>query len=523
MRLTRGYMAVLLIFCGNCLAAQKVLYSAYLNDRNTERFEITGKSGEYYWVQKNKRKNQVELPAMPWRSDKQPTFEIYDSRLNEIATVTAAEITDTTVKQYYIPGERYFDHLILLGGKDKMYLTLDRYAPDGEIIAANKLLDTLSFAESGNSFILLRSEDKTKILLLCFQTITDAPLRLHGILFNEDWQILSAKKYKHPYITQPFVQYEFFNYPVEHFSTSSIKLSNNGDWLMVAPSGRNHNFSLFHFNGGDTTFVYKDIKLPASSSVEDVALSIDNEKQEAMAGILSRFRYSTMKNVQVASYSIQQKKIAFDSSFRFNTLTGAKVKKENLYEESFVAVPGAGFMLLKEYGKDYPKMGREGEENYNAAEGKEILFSNNIANNENEALVKNDDYTKYSTLAGPKGYYKRGDLSLFYFPGTKEDSCWSGIINKEQTTELNSSYLSYAVVPTSGRLFFLYNSYLWRENQYGSTTVLDHKGEEIREDGIVFSKIKNTLQFQKARQISDHEMAVPYSNYGRNGFAIIKF
>jgi len=291
MRLTRGYMAVLLIFCGNCLAAQKVLYSAYLNDRNTERFEITGKSGEYYWVQKNKRKNQVELPAMPWRSDKQPTFEIYDSRLNEIATVTAAEITDTTVKQYYIPGERYFDHLILLGGKDKMYLTLDRYAPDGEIIAANKLLDTLSFAESGNSFILLRSEDKTKILLLCFQTITDAPLRLHGILFNEDWQILSAKKYKHPYITQPFVQYEFFNYPVEHFSTSSIKLSNNGDWLMVAPSGRNHNFSLFHFNGGDTTFVYKDIKLPASSSVEDVALSIDNEKQSHIGKTTQGWRF----------------------------------------------------------------------------------------------------------------------------------------------------------------------------------------------------------------------------------------
>ena len=523
MRLTRGYMAVLLVFCANCLAAQKVLYSSYLNDRNTDRFEITGKSGDYYWVQKNKKKNQVELPAMPWRSDRQPTFEIYDSRLNEIATVTAAEITDATKKEYFIPGEKYFDHLILLSGMEKTYLSLDRYAPDGEIITTARILDTLPFAENGNSFILLRSEDKSKILLLCFQTIPDAPLQLHGILFDENWQILSENKYKHPYITQPFVQYEFFNYPVEHFSTSSIKLSNNGDWMMVAPSGRNHNFSLFHFNGRDSAFVYKDIKLPASSSVEDVALSVDNEKHEAMAGILSRFRYSTLKNVQVAKYSMEQKKIDFDSSFRFNTLVGSKVKNENLYEESFVAVPGAGFMLLKEYGKDYPKTGREEEDNYNAATSKEILFTNNVASNENEALVKNDDYTKYTTLAGPKGYYKRGDLSLFYFPGTRNDSCWSGIINKEQTTELNSSYLSYAVVPASGRLFFLYNSFLWREDQFGSATVLDHKGEEIRDDGIVFSKIKNTLQFQKARQISDHEMAVPYSNYGRNGFAIIKF
>jgi hypothetical protein len=45
---------------------QKVLYSPYINDRATDKFEIVGKSGDYYWVQKNKKKNQVELPAMPW-------------------------------------------------------------------------------------------------------------------------------------------------------------------------------------------------------------------------------------------------------------------------------------------------------------------------------------------------------------------------------------------------------------------------------------------------------------------------
>ncbi|MES1220622.1 MAG: hypothetical protein ABUT20_34285, partial [Bacteroidota bacterium] len=166
MRLTRGYLAVLFVFCANYLAAQKVLYSSYLNDRNTDRFEITGKSGDYYWVQKNKKKNQVELPAMPWRSDKQPTFEIYDSHLNEIATVSAAEITDSTMKEYYIPGEKYFDHLILLAGQGKTYISLDRYAPDGEMLAVNKVLDTLNFSEKGNSFILLRSQDKSRILLL---------------------------------------------------------------------------------------------------------------------------------------------------------------------------------------------------------------------------------------------------------------------------------------------------------------------------------------------------------------------
>ena len=522
MRMKWGYMAALLACCTTYLAAQKVLYSPYINDRATDKFEIVGKSGDYYWVQKNKKKNQVELPAMPWSSDREPVFEIYDSHLNEMGSIPAAVITDSTLKEYFISGNNYFDQFILLRGNNQTFISVQRYTADGQFVG-NKIIDTLAFNEGGNSFLLLRSENKSKLMLLCFKIVEDAPLELHALLFNENWQLLSHNKYHHPYITQPFVQYEFFNYPVEHFGFGAVKLTDSGQWAMVAPSGRNHNFSLFHFNGIDTTFVYKDIKLPASSSVEDVALSADNEKQEAVAGILSRFRYSTLKNVQVAKYSLSEKKIIFDSSFRFNTLTGDKVKHQNLYEESFVAVPKGGFMLLKEYGKDYPRIYRDNGEDYNPASGKEMLFSNNIATNDNEPTVKTDEYTKYKTLGGPRSYYKRGDLSMFYFPSDREDSCWSGIINKEQTTELNSSYLSYAVVPAAGRLFFLYNSFLWKENQFGSTTVLDHKGEEVQDEGIVFSKLKNTLLFQKARQILDNEMAVPYSNYGKNGFAIIKF
>jgi len=34
--------------------------------------------------------------------------------------------------------------------------------------------------------------------------------------------------------------------------------------------------------------------------------------------------------------------------------------------------------------------------------------------------------------------------------------------------------------------------------------------------------MKNNLVFQKARQISANELAIPYERNGRNGFAIIK-
>jgi hypothetical protein len=121
---------------------------------------------------------------------------------------------------------------------------------------------------------------------------------------------------------------------------------------MTVPSGTNHNFVLFHFNGLDEKFVYKEIKLSSSASAEEIILSLDNAKQEASTGILSRIRYESVKNVRIAHYLLPDHRIDFDTSFRFNTLAN-KTKNENLYEEYFMTVPNKGFMLLKEYGKPF--------------------------------------------------------------------------------------------------------------------------------------------------------------------------
>ncbi|MGE5108674.1 MAG: hypothetical protein ACM3H8_14110, partial [Sphingobacteriales bacterium] len=112
------------------------------------------------------------------------------------------------------------------------------------------------------------------------------------------------------------------------------------------------------------------------------------------------------------------------------------------------------------------------------------------------------------------------DLSMYYFPATGKDSCWSGIINKEQVTELNKGNLSYVFLPSDDKLFFLYNS-LQRFDQYSSSTILDINGNALNE-GLVYWNIRSTLLFQKARQISEKEIAVPYEKNARNGFAIVK-
>jgi len=523
MRLKPAYIAVLLIFCLSKLPAQRVLYSPVINYYQADHFEPLGKAGNHYWLQRYRGKRTITIPASPGSIDRQPYFDIYDSRLNLVRTINSPSITDSTLKEYFICNSNCFDQLTLFSGGKKTFFSINRYTTDGMLVSENKIIDSLPFEEPGNSFLLLRSHNKRRLLLLAFESILSSAPRVHALLYNENWQLLLKNTYQHRYLSQPQIQTDFFNYPIEDFNNSTVKLADNGEWMMVAISGRNQNYSLFHFNSRDTAFAYNEIKLPASSSVEDIALSIDNDKEEATAGILSRIRYSALKNVQTVRYSLPQREISYDSSFRFNTLVADDIKNNSLYSENFVAVPGGGFMLLKEYGKGHPDMFSAMDSSYLIQKDRAIMYANDIKTNNYLSYIKKDEFTKYNTLAGPRSDYNRGDLSMFFIPTNEKDSSWSGLINKAQITDLNSSYLSYFVMPVNGKLFFLYNTYLWNETQFGSATILDYQGQELIDDGIIFSKINSTLQFQKARQILPDEVIIPYQKYRMDGFAVVKF
>jgi hypothetical protein len=78
-------------------------------------------------------------------------------------------------------------------------------------------------------------------------------------------------------------------------------------------------------------------------------------------------------------------------------------------------------------------------------------------------------------------------------------------------------------VSTADKTYFLYNSFFKQEQQLASTTVIDHRGNPIENEGIVFWKLRNSLLFQKAVRIAVNEVAVPYNNYRRMGLAVIRF
>ena len=516
------YISILLVLDFCHLSAQRVVYCEPYSDRFTLRAEMAGRVGDYYWMSATRRKRFNGRSSDP-RTREESYFDIYDNRMKLANTIPSMPILDTTLKEYLVPGDNYFDQVLLLAGQKTTRVFLQRYEADGNPIDGGRIIGVLPFNESGNSFIMVRSEDRSHILLLGFQSITAYPPRLHAILYDQDWHPLYDRVYIHSFITQPFIQDDFSNYPLEDFNSGPVKLANNGQWLMTSPSRTNSNFLLFHFNAVDTGWSYKEIRLPPSSGMEDVNLSVNNEQGEAFAAVLSTFHYDVLKNVQVVHYSMDGKTFDFDSSYRFSTLVSGKVRDGNLVKESFIAVPGRGFMLLKEYGRPFTEWYDDGT--YDLQWDPALLFaSNNIPDRKRaKPPALHDGYARVSVLGDMGDEHGRGDLSLFYFPGHRADSCWSAMLSKEQTTELNAPNLSYFVMPIGGRLFLLYNSFFHNESQYGTTTILDHQGGVVMDEGIMFWKFKNSLRFQQARQISENEVVIPYDNFGRTGYAVVRF
>ena len=401
--------------------------------------------------------------------------------------------------------------------RNQTAVQLRRYSSEDGLIA-DSIIANFSFNEPGNSFILCTSADKTKTLLLGFESVPSSAPRLHAVVFDDNWRVISNLVFEHPFITQPFIQDDFFNFP-SAINNNPVQLANNGEWLMASPSRTNNNFLLLHFDGISNNVSYKEIVLPSLYKMEDIAVSINNEKGEAFAGIVSRFKQTSHKNVHVVHYSFSGDAFDFDTEYRFNTLPIFQSKDNTLVKESFIAVPDLGFMLLKEYGRQYSNP--FADNNYETLLEPEILFAS--TNAPANVLTNANGYTSYNNTAALKNNFGRGDLSMFYFPGRQADSCWSGFINKKQITELNAPALSYLFVPLQDKLIFLYNSVERDEDPFGCTTALDPQGHLVADREMISWESDQSLLIQQSLQIAPNEIAVPYARSGRKGFAIIRF
>jgi hypothetical protein len=496
------------------LWAQPVLYSPLLGNGKGTRFEVIGRSGNFYWIQRNII-NRFNKHTAQKTETRRFSFEVFDARLNQVNEIPY-QLSDTVMKEYLIAGDSYFDQLLLTDYDNRTRLLLKRYTSDGTLLSNNDTLIDFPGTMQANEFLLVRSQDKGKVLLLGFEPVSEAPPRIHAVLYNSNWKVLSRIVHEGGKIAQPYIQYDFTNFPLEHFDNSPVKVADNGDWLMVAPSRQSNDYLLWHFKHNDSTCIQNVIKQTQGPEVQQTCLSLNNN-EEAFAGVLVNAGSATLKKVKVAHYKLAEGRLAYDTTYRFNTMAVDKSYESYQFAQAFVPIPGKGFLFLKEYGRKYrAPLPEEG-----------ILIkdtdqqSKQLENGPTSVIFKKDDYTHFSGLISDSKEYNRGNISLHYLPAAEHDSSWSGLLMKTQATELNSSYLSYLCIPVRDKFILFYNNVSFNYSGQSTTTILGRSGEAL-DEGLVFWKSNNVLDFQKARQIGIKELAVPFKKNGQIGFSIIK-
>lgn len=508
-------------------SAQQIRYGPPVDEKYLLRYEVTGRVADNYWVEKIFQKRGIKRTDDPWGRDKQIRFDIYDRRLRFITDFVPSEPPRETIRIYNLSGPSFFDRLFIVcaGGETSMYLS--RYQDAADISFENKLIFQIPVPAEAASVLLLRSEDLSKMLLLVFESIPDKAPAIHALLFDDNWQLIRYRKLMDPSFSQPYIQYNYEEKPIEDFDNCPVKLLNQGAWLMLAPSRQNQNLLLFHFADTDTTAAVTEISLPHSSTTEDMVLATGNERNIVQIAILSRLGYRSIKNVKTLSYSLKSKSVLFDSSYAFSTTRTDYAKTENLVQEYLVAKSPGGFLLLKEYGRKYEQMDFNSNDPLKKPD-RRIDTSVSIKPDwERQWLPINilpEQYIRTPNLLGFRDTYLRGDLAIYYFPAGPGDSCWSGLLSMPQQTELNNSYLSYLVLTVSNKLTILYNRYWERMGDaVASSTMLNEKGFEEKDKGMLFWRMSNVFNFQAARQIGSRLLALPYRRNARQGFAIIEF
>ncbi|HEX2532439.1 MAG TPA: hypothetical protein VHK69_01815, partial [Chitinophagaceae bacterium] len=437
------------------------------------------------------------------------------TRLNPVGAIRYT-LPPSVVKEYLLAGHRAFDRLLVHAGGARLTVSVERFTPDGRPVAAAQAISDFPAKLGADDFLLARSPDGSKILLLGFEPVEDAPPHVHARLYDGDWNLLFQKVYTDGRVAQPFLQWEESGYAAEYYDNSPLKLTNNGDWLMLAPARRNPHYLLWHFRLADSSVVHHTIRQPQGPAVQYTGLSIDEAGEEAILGLMVNTGSAPVKQVRIARYLVAERRLEGDTTYRFTTPYTDRYREKYLFQQDFIAVPSKGFLYLKEYGRTYVPDAADEE---GAAEEDSTPGYHSGARTAGRS--RPGSYSRNGTEGPARRPFERGDLSLHYFPVAGQDSGWSGRISREQTAELRAA-LSYACLPLGDRILFLYNNPAYPFRNHSTTTVLDGKGFSSEDEGLVFWKGGNTLDFQRARQINGGELAVPFQRNRLQGFAIIR-
>ena len=131
---TRIFSFALFSLSTGFLGAQQVLYSPFISNQSQTRFQVIGKAGNYYWIQKSKKIFRPKKYTGSWEEGNF-NFEIYDERMNEVTSIPF-DVSENVIKGIF-PCNRereYFDPIAFLKKRFNIVsVLLNRFTPDGNI------------------------------------------------------------------------------------------------------------------------------------------------------------------------------------------------------------------------------------------------------------------------------------------------------------------------------------------------------------------------------------------------------
>ena len=152
MRWLIPYSIGLILWLPGNLNAQRVVYSDDFNTRSSERFQVVGKSENFYWVEKLQRQKSARHPDNGDLSELK-SFELFDIKLNLLREMPAT-IIPGTLKQWLVAGKEGLDQIMITSSEGKTNIFCSHFLTDENSEIQVRLIGSLPFSTSASSFLL---------------------------------------------------------------------------------------------------------------------------------------------------------------------------------------------------------------------------------------------------------------------------------------------------------------------------------------------------------------------------------
>lgn len=481
------------------LAAQQIAYSQPdNNDTRNLDFEIIGKLKGNYLIYKNIRNTY--------------TINVYDQEMN-LKNKTELKFLPEKDRLLNVDFIAYPDFAWMIyqyQRRNFVYCMAVKIDSDGKLLTDPVQLDTsgVSFSADNKIYSLISSEDKKNIMVFKIQK-KESRFNFTTFLMDDNLNL------KHKSVIE--TEYEDKKYVFGDFL-----LSNSGNLVFTVgnrSTTRDFISNLYVITKGPSENNFESISVNLGGKyVDEVKLKVDNLNTNY---ILNSFYYLTKKGNTEGLFTA----VVDEETHALTALTFAKISDDlknslkqkgndktalnDFFIRNVILKKDGGFLLMAE---DFYTQSR-----YNPWNRWDYLYG-----------YPSYYYSPYYYSYSPFYYNYFGNRfmndnsdSRYYYNNilvASLDSAgkyqWTGVIQKSQYDDQSDNFLSYALMVTGGKLFFLFNENLRRDMMLTERSI-DGEGEVDRNPPM--HNLDRGYEFMPrfGKQVSASEIIIPclYRNY----------